>query len=124
MRRADLAPAGIYAALGRTNIETIAVRAEASPSVRFDFFVNGRALWAASRTDSFSTTGVRDASGNSGRFAGYQLEGRARYWLIPKFLRAELNAALLIPEGLLRNAPNANPFGNVRYVSTALTATF
>jgi hypothetical protein len=124
MRRADLAPAGIYAALGRTNIETIGLRAEVVPSARVDGFIEGRALWAASATDSFSTTGIRDASGASGRFAGYQLEGRLRYWIVPKFLRAEVNAALLIKRGLLRRAPNAPPHGDTRYISTALTATF
>jgi hypothetical protein len=124
MRRADLAPAGIYAALGRTNLETLGVRIEAVPSGRLDVFVSGRALWAASATDSFSTTGVRDPTGGAGRFAGYQVEGRARYWIIPDSLRAELNAAVLRRDGLLAGAPNANPYGNTRYVSLALTRSF
>lgn len=124
MRRADLAPAGIYAALGRTNIETIGLRAEATPTRRLDFFVNARALWAASRTDSFSTTGVRDPSGASGRFAGYQLEGRTRYWLIPRFLRAEANAVILAKRGILRDAPNAPGNGNTIYFSGAISASF
>jgi hypothetical protein len=124
MRRADLAPAGIYAALGRTNLETLGVRIEAAPSRRLDVFATGRALWAASATDSFSTTGVRDPTGGSGRFAGYQVEGRARYWIIPDTLRAELNAAILRREGLLAGAPNANPYGDTRYVSVALTGSF
>ena len=124
MRRADLAPSGIYAALGRTNLETLGVRLEATPSKRFDVFASGRALWADSATDSFSTTGVRDPTGASGRFAGYQVEGRARYWLIPDALRAELNAAVLRRDGLLARAPNANPYGDTRYVSLALTASF
>lgn len=124
MRRADLAPAGIYAALGRTNLETLGVRLEATPSKRFDVFASGRALWADSATDSFSTTGVRDPTGASGRFAGYQVEGRARYWIIPDAVRAELNAAVLQRDGLLAGAPNANPYGDTRYVSLALTASF
>ena len=124
MRRADLAPAGIYAALGRTNLETLGVRIEAAPSRRLDVFASGRALWAASATDSFSTTGVRDPTGVSGRFAGYQVEGRARYWIIPDALRAELNAAVLRRDGLLASAPNANPYGDAHYLSLALTASF
>lgn len=124
MRRADLAPAGIYAALGRTNIETIGIRGEIAPSARLDAFLSGRTLWAASKTDSFSSTGIRDASGRSGRFAGHQVEGRIRYWLVPKLLRAELNAAWLLRRGLLRDAPNANSHGDSRYVSFALTALF
>ena len=124
MRRADLAPAGIYAALGRTNLETLGLRLEAAPSRRLDVFATGRALWADSARDSFSTTGVRDPSGASGRFAGYQFEGRARYWIRPEALRAELNAAILKKEGLLAKAPNTNPSGDTHYVSLALTASF
>lgn len=124
MRRGELAPAGIYAALGRTNLETLGLRLEAAPSRRLDVFASGRALWADSASDSFSTTGVRDPSGASGRFAGYQFEGRARYWIRPDALRAELNAAILKKEGLLAEAPNANPSGDTHYVSLALTASF
>lgn len=124
MRRADLAPAGIYAALGRTNIETIGLRAEATPSRRLDLFVDARALWAASETDAFSTTGVRDATGGSGRFAGFQVEGRGRYWLIPRLLRTELNAAWLAKRGVLKNAPNAPQHGDTFYLSSAVSIVF
>jgi len=124
MRRADLAPAGIYAALGRTNLSTPGIRIEASPTKRLDGFAVYRALWAASATDAFSTTGVRDASGASGRFAGHQIEGRLRYWLLDKRLRAEFNATWLIKRGLLRDAPNAPATGDTHYASLALTATF
>lgn len=124
MRRADLAPAGIYAALGRTNIETAGIRLEASPTARLDGFLSARALWAANAADSFSTTGIRDASGRSGRFAGYQLEGRTRYWVIPKLVRAELNAVWLKRAGLLSSAPNANAHGDTHYISMAMTASF
>ena len=84
MRRADLAPAGIYNAIGRANIETVGVRAEVAPSPRWDGFAAYRPMWLAERTDSFSTTGVRDAAGASGSFAGHQLEARLRYWLVPE----------------------------------------
>ncbi|MFM8377226.1 MAG: alginate export family protein, partial [Phenylobacterium sp.] len=124
MRRADLAPAGLYAALGRTNLETAGFRIEAAPSRRLDVFASGRALWADNARDSFSTTGVRDPTGSAGRFAGYQVEGRVRYWIRPESLRAELNAAVLKKDGLLAAAPNANPYGDTRYVSLALTASF
>ena len=121
MRRADLAPAGIYAALGRTNISTIGLRAEARPDRNTDAFLVGRALWAASPTDAFATTGVRDATGASGSFAGYQLEGRVRRWIVPDLLRAEANGAWLVKRGLLRDAPNAPRAGDTLYLSLALT---
>jgi hypothetical protein len=83
MRRADLGPAGIYAALGRTNLQTIGIRTELAPSKRLDGFAMALILYADNATDAFSTTGVRDTSGRSGRFAGYQIEGRTRYWQTP-----------------------------------------
>jgi hypothetical protein len=107
MRRADLAPAGLYNALARTNILTPGVRMEVSPGKRLDMFVAGRLMWLAAREDSFSSTGVRDASGASGRFAGRQVEGRLRYWIIPARLRFEYDGLVLDKGRFLRDAPNA-----------------
>ncbi len=124
MRRADLAPSGIYNAIGRANIRTLGIRLEMAPTPRLDGFMVYRAMWLAERTDTFSTTGVRDASGRSGRFAGHQIEGRIRWWAIPKRLRAELNGVWLGKGLFLEAAPNAPRMGNTRYVSVALTTIF
>lgn len=124
MRRADLAPSGIFNAIGRANISTPGVRIEVAPSERFDMFAVYRAMWLADRTDAFSTTGVRDASGDSGSFAGHQVEGRVRYWLIPRLLRGEINAIWLAKGRFLKTAPNAPQTADARYLSTVLTATF
>jgi hypothetical protein len=124
MRRADLAPSSIYSALGRTNLQTIGLRIEAAPTARLDAFAAYRALWADSATDQFSTSGVRDPTGASGSFAGYHLDGRIRYWVIPQTLRAEFNGDWLLKRGLLRDAPNATPYGNTLFLSFALTASF
>lgn len=124
MRRADLAPAGLYNAVGRANIVATGLRVEATPSMRIDAFAAYRPFWLASRYDSFSTTGVRDASGNSGRFAGHQIEARIRYWLIPKRLRLEWNGLLLAKGRFLRDAPNASPGGDTLYNSLSATISF
>jgi hypothetical protein len=124
MRRADLAPAGIYNAVGRANIATPGIRAEVAPGKRFDAFAVYRAMWLANRTDAFSTTGVRDATGRSGSFAGHQIEARVRYWLMPGFLRAEVNGLWLAKGRFLETAPNAPLTGDTHYLATALTATF
>jgi hypothetical protein len=124
MRRADLAPSGIYGAVGRTNLQSLGLRLEATPSDRLDVMGTYRVLWAADRHDSFSTTGIRDASGASGRFAGQQLDGRVRYWIVPQRLRAEVNAMWLARGGLLRNAPNASPHGDTHYLAAALTLSY
>ncbi len=124
MRRADLAPAGLYNAVGRANIATPGLRLEASPSPRLDLFVAGRLMWLASETDSFSTTGVRDVTGGSGGFAGRQVEGRLRYWIVPVALRFEIDALWLDKGRFLLEAANAPDTGDSRYVSLNLTASF
>ncbi|WP_295637321.1 alginate export family protein [Novosphingobium sp.] len=123
-RRADLAPAGIYNAIGRTNISSPEVRAEIAPDKRFDAFVGYRALWLAEPGDAFSTTGVRDASERSGRFAGHQVDMRLRYWLIPGALRGEVDAVWLAKGRFLSSAPNAPHAGDTHYLSVGLFATF
>jgi hypothetical protein len=124
MRRADFGPAGVYAAIGRSNISSPGIRAEIAPSNRWDGFATYHLLWLASPTDAFSTTGVRDATGRSGKFAGHQLDGRFRYWIIPKKLRAEVNATWLIKGDFFETAPNAPRTGDTRYIATSVIATF
>lgn len=123
-RRSDLAPSGIYGLLGRANIESVGLRFEMAPSARYDVMATWRAAWAANRHDSFSTSGIRDASGSSGSYAGQQLDARLRYWLVPQRLRSELTGVWFLRDGLLRDAPNASPHGDTKYVALALTLTF
>lgn len=124
MRRADLAPAGLYNAVGRANVSTPGIRVEVAPSPRWDAFTTYEALWLASRTDSFSTTGVRDASGRSGGFAGHQLDGRFRWWVRPAKLRFEMDGVLLMKGRFLEDAPNAPAHGTTAYGALNLTASF
>lgn len=124
MRRADFGPAGLYNGVTRANIRTVGVRLEAKPDKRSDGFLTYRPMWLAAPTDAFATTGVRDASGRSGSFAGHQLEGRYRRWLVQDRLRTEINAVWLAKRGVLRTAPNAPPWGDTHYLSLALSALF
>ncbi len=124
MRRADFAPGGFYGQIGRANISTPGVRLEMEVSPRLDLFAVYRAMWLANSKDAFSTSGVVDATGRSGDFAGHQLEGRVRWWVIPQDLRLEVNAAWLAKGAFLKNAPNAPRTGDTRYVSVALITQF
>lgn len=124
MRRADLAPAGLYSAVARANIVTPGVRVEATPSKRLDWFAAYRPMWLAADEDSFSTTGVRDTSGRSGNFAGHQIEARVRYWVVPARLRFEFDGLLLAKGRFLLDAPNATPGRRTRYGSFNITASF
>lgn len=124
MRRADLAPSGLYNAVGRANIVAPGIRIEATPGKRIDWFAAYRPMWLASDRDGFATTGVRDPAGRSGDFAGNQIEARVRYWLMPARLRLEANGLLLAKGRFLRDAPNAPPGRSTRYGSLNLTASF
>ncbi|MEG3089361.1 alginate export family protein [Sphingomonas sp. PB4P5] len=123
MRRADLAPAGLYNAISRSNVISPGVRIEAVPDKRTDLMMTLHPMWLAAREDSFSSTGVRDASGRSGSFAGTQLEGRIRHQPM-SWLRLELDAVLLAKGRFLREAPNAPAGRWTRYLSLNATATF
>lgn len=124
MRRADLGPAGLYNTVARTNVVSPGVRVEVTPSKRVDAFIGYRGLWLADRHDAFSSSGVRDASGASGSFAGHQFDSRVRWWLVPGRLRFEADALILAKGRFLRRAPNAGPGATTRYGSLNLTVTF
>jgi hypothetical protein len=124
MRRADFAPSGIFNAIGRANISTPGLRLEVQPNRRADALISARAMWLASATDAFSTTGARDPAGRTGRHAGEMVEGRLRYWLVPDSVRFEADAAWLSKGRFLEEAPNANRTGDTAYLSLNLTASF
>lgn len=122
-RRFDFGPTSLYGALQRTNIISPGLRIEAEPDKRTDVMVSYRAMWVENPRDSFATTGVRDARGASGRFAGHQGEVRLRHWLVPAVLQAETGGAVLFKQGFLRDAPNAPPSGDSVYGYFDLTLT-
>ncbi len=122
-RRFELAPSGLYNQVGRANLSAPGLRFEATPSARTDVMATWKWLYLASRTDSFSTTGVRDATGRSGNHAGEQFDFRGRYWLVPKKWRAEVDTVVLLKGRFLETAPNARP-GDTRFYSLNLTYTF
>lgn len=123
-RRSDFGPTSLYGPLTRANIVSAGARAEAKPGGRTDMFIMHRINWLAEETDSFAATGVRDATGRSGRFAGHQLEGRIRHWLIPDRLRLEAGAAYLAKGRFLEVAPNAPQTGDTRYGYAAVNTVF
>lgn len=123
-RRGDWGPSGLYGALGRNNISSPGLRLEVTPSKRWDAFAFYRAVWLDSSTDSLASTGIKDATGRSGTFAGHQVEGRVRYWLVPKALRLETGAAVLFNGRFLNDAPNAAGRGDPIYGYADITASF
>lgn len=118
MRRADLAPAGLYNAIARSNVVAPSVQGEAAQG-RTELMLSYRPMWLAARADSFASTGVRDASGKAGDFAGHQFDGRVRYRL-SKAVRLEADAVLLAKGRFLRDAPNAPPGRWTKYAALNL----
>lgn len=123
-RRSDFGPTSTFGTLGRANIGSLGLRLEFEPDKRWDGFVHYSANWLDSASDSFANTGVRDPTGASGRFAGHQLEAQVRYWLLPDLLRMNLGGAVLFNGGFLKDAPNANGYGNPAFGYLELSANF
>jgi hypothetical protein len=123
-RRDDLGPSGTYAGVARENISAPGVRFEAKPGKRVEVLADYRAIWLASRYDRFYN--VVDRTGGSGDFAGQQVSGRLRYWIVPDHLRVESNAALLFKGRFLKDAPQAlaRDRDQVRFVEINVQATF
>lgn len=120
-RRFEFGPSSIYGVVGRANLVSPALRFSFQQPGRADGWVIARGLWSSSATDFFSTSGVRDPDGDSGRFAGVQVDARARLWLVPGHLRADLNMTGLSRRGVLENAA---PGRQSLYVGSAVEAFF
>lgn len=123
-RRVDFSPSGIFNEINRSNISSPGVRLEVKPTKRWDGMVDARALFVPEITDAFATTGVRDPLGRSGNYAGEQFDIRARYWVIPKVLRGEVDFTYLRKGPFLRQAPNAQRNGDTRFAAVSLIAYF
>lgn len=115
----DLGPTSFYGAIQRSNVRDVTARLEVTPNPRFDLQTSARALWLQTPTDSFAATGVRDRRGLSGTFAGYQIEWRARYWVMPKRLMLDGGMAFLLKGRFLTDAPNAPQDGDTTYAYLA-----
>ena len=111
----EYGPSSFYGAVSRANLVSLVARAEIKPSVRWDGYVAVRPLWLDSATDSFSGTGVKDAAGSAGHYAGTQIDWRARYWAIPKRLRLNAGFAILAKGRFLEAAANAPDTGDTHY---------
>ncbi len=123
-RRSDYGPTSLFGPIGRANLNSPSLRIEATPDKRWDTLFSWRPLWLDSASDSFASTGVRDRSGRSGRFAGHQIEARVRWWVVPNMLRADLGGAVLVKGDFLRLAPNGRDNGNTKYGYFDLTLGF
>ncbi|PXW65913.1 alginate export family protein [Methylobacterium sp. B4] len=104
-RRFDYGPTGLYGAVQRANPISPGVRFEVASDPDWDAFIDYRSLWLENPRDSFAATGVRDRAGLSGTFAGRQIEGRVRTWLVPRSIAASPASSRAMPCATRRVSP-------------------
>jgi hypothetical protein len=120
----ELTPSGLYSLLIRSNLASVALRAEVKPTKRIDAYLAVRPIWLASATDSFGNSGVRDASGAAGHYVGTHIDGRVRYWLVPERLQLGAGFATLFKGRFLKAAPNAPATGDTHVGFMDVTVSF
>lgn len=123
-RRFDFGPTSLYGPFARSNINTPGLRVQLKPAPRWSAFVAYRAFWLASDRDTWTTSGVRDPSGDTSRFVGSQLELRVRWDVLPGNVRLESGLAHLFSGEFMEDAPNANGQGDPTYVYTQAVVSF
>jgi hypothetical protein len=123
LRRGDFGPVDIDGIIPRSNIISPGVRLSVAPNTRWNAFTSYRAVWLADKTDAF-ISGIRDETGQSGSFAGQQLEVAIRYWLIPDVLQAEVGGSHFFNGRFMNTAPNATGNGDTNYGYADITFHF
>ena len=123
-RRFEFGPTALFGPVSRSNLVSPGLRMDASPRNRLNLMGNFRLLRLDSSSDSFGLTGVRDASGGSGRDAGGQLEVQVRYEVVPKIAFLEVGYARLLKGRFLREAPSAPLTGDTNYGYADVTFRF
>ncbi|MET1754189.1 alginate export family protein [Novosphingobium sp. RD2P27] len=120
----EYGPSSLYGPIGRANLSSPEARLEVKPNKRWDGYFAVRPLWRENATDAFASTGLRDASGATGCYAGTQFDLRVRHWLKPDRVRVAAGAAVLAKGNFLRNAPRAPQNGNSHYGFAEITYGF
>lgn len=123
-RRFDFGPTGIYGPFARANLNTPGLRLQLKPSAAISTFFAYRGYWLASDTDAWTTSGVRDHNGNSGRFIAQQIEVRLRWNVRPNNARLEAGIAHLFAGEFMDDAPNTNRQGDANYFYSQVTLSF
>lgn len=115
-RRFELGPTGIYGALARSNLSSPGARFELAPHATVDGLVGYRAAWLAQARDAWTTSGLRDPTGQSGTFLGHQLEARVRWRPLPGNATYDLGFAHLVSGRFAVRAPSSNGGAGATYL--------
>lgn len=123
-RRFDFGPTSIYGAFARANLNTPGLRLAFKPHPTITSFIAYRAYWLASSRDAWTTSGVRDVTGATGRFLGQQIELRVRWDVVPANIRFEGGVAHLFTGEFAQDAPNSNRQGDATFLYSQIGLTF
>lgn len=82
-RRFMFGPTSLYGAIALSNISTPGIRLEIRPISSVRTFLAYRYVQLAESSDSWTTSGLVDKTGNSGAFLGQQIEGEISWSVIP-----------------------------------------
>jgi len=104
-RRTDLNNTSLHGPLTPANLSAPGLRLEVVPGPRWDARIAWSAASLASATDSWVIAGLRDPSGQSGRFLGHAIDGRARYRPGPEGLEFEIGASAFLAGEFPDNVP-------------------
>jgi len=121
---ADFGPTSIYTAFTRSNLSSPGIRLQVQPDENLKTYLSYRAFWLASATDTWSgSSGLRDATGNSGTFLGQQLFLRMKWKTHPN-VKIESGIAYRIDGDFQGTAPNSPNEGNTTYSYAQATLSF
>lgn len=114
-RRFEYGPTGLYGALSRSNLHSPELRLTMAPHPRVAFRLAHRGVWLASSKDAWTSSGVQDVTGASGRYVGQQMEASLRWKVIPDRFEIEAGFAHFFAGSFLDRAPNATGQGDTSY---------
>ena len=123
-RRFDFGPTSIYGPFARANINSPGLRLALKPASSVSSFIAYRAYWLASKRDAWTTSGVCDVSGGSGRFIGHQVELRIRWEAAPENIRIEGGVAHLFAGSFIHDASISNRQGDATYLYSQIGFSF
>ena len=124
-KRGDFGDTDIYGALARENIIAPAVAVRLFPTDTIAARVRYQPAWLEEARDGWPDIGVRDITGQSGRFIGHQIETRFTWDVANGNIRLGAGADVLFKGRFARAAPNANPAtGDTLYLYSDVTLRF
>ena len=107
-RRFEFGPTGIFGAFARSNLVSPGLRMRFQPFQETRVMLATRLHYLASDQDAFTTSGLSDPTGGSGRFLGQLAEIRIRHELVEGSVNLEFGLAHLFAGTFLEEAPGSD----------------